>query len=79
MRTPQRLAFQAIPEFAQAIETLLKFVARNNRAVDRADRGADHPIGLDLGLVQCLINPALIGAERAAALKHQNDLARHSR
>jgi hypothetical protein len=29
--------------------------------------------------VQRLVNPALIGAEGAATLKHQNDLARQSR
>ena len=45
------------------------------RGVDRADRSADHPIGLDAGLVKRLIDADLIGAERAAALKHQHHLA----
>ena len=46
------------------------------RGVDGADRGADHPVRLDAGFVQGLIDPALIGAERAAALKDQHHLAR---
>ena len=43
--------------------------------VDGADRGADDPVRLDARLVQGLIDAALIGAERAAALEHEHDLA----
>ena len=46
------------------------------RGVDRADRRADHPVGLDARLVQRLVHADLVGAERAAALQHQHDLAR---
>ncbi len=49
--------------------------AGDDGGVDRADRGADHPVGLDPGLVQRLIDADLIGAERAAALQHQHLLA----
>src|SRR5262249_20648744 len=59
-----------------ARKPLGNLVAGNDRAVDGADRGADHPVGLNAGFVQGLIDPALIGAECAAALKDQNHLAR---
>ena len=42
--------------------------------IDGADRGADQPVRLDAGIVQRLIDAALIGAERAAALQHEHDL-----
>src|SRR3546814_3548380 len=31
------------------------------------------PVGTDAGLVQALVDAALVGAERAAALQHQGD------
>ena len=49
-------------------------VAGDQAGVDGADRGADHPVRLDAGLVQRLVDAGLIGPERAAALQHQHDL-----
>ena len=50
-------------------------VAGDQAGVDRADRGADHPVWLDAGFMQRLIDADLIGAERAATLQHQHYLA----
>ena len=49
-------------------------VAGDDARIDGADRRADQPVGLDAGIVQRLIDAALIGAERAAALQHEHDL-----
>jgi hypothetical protein len=40
--------------------------------VDCADRGADDPIGFEPRFVKRLIDAAVIGAERAAALHHED-------
>src|SRR3712207_9393074 len=55
--------------------TLFPYTTLFRSGVERADRGADHPVGLDAGLVQCLVEAGLIGAQRATALEHQHDLA----
>ena len=65
----------AAPEFAQPRQPVRGLVAGDQAGVDRADRGADHPVRLDAGLVQRLVDADLVGAERAAALQHQHDLA----
>src|SRR6267143_4319456 len=65
-----------VPELEQARQALFGRVAGDDRAVDGADRGADDPVGLDARLVQRLVDADLVGAERAAALQHEDDLAR---
>ncbi len=54
---------------------MLDGVAGDDGGVDRPDGGADDPVGLDLRFVQSLVDAALIGSERAAALQHEDDLA----
>ena len=71
----RRQLLQAPPELAQAIESRPGPVRRDDRAVDRADRCADHPVGLEARLVHGLVDAAVVRAERAAALHHQDDLA----
>ena len=71
----RRSLFDAPPEFLQLAEPILRLVAGDQAGVDRADRRADHPIGLDAGLVQRLVDAGLVGAERAAALQDEDDLA----
>jgi hypothetical protein len=60
---PQKFArstrFQNPLELRQAV---LRLVARDQRCVDGADRGADDPIPLDSRLMQRLIDSALVGA-----------------
>ena len=68
-----------LPERVQALEATLRSVPGDQRAVDRADRRADHPVGLDPGLVQRLIHADLIRAQRSAALQDHHDLARQRR
>ena len=77
-RLKRRRMFDAAPELAQLREPVGRPVAGDNRGVDRADRSADHPVRLDARFVQCLVDAGLIGAERAAALKDQNDLPERS-
>ena len=64
------------PERLQARHAPLGRVAGDQRRIDRVDRRTDHPIGPDAGFVQRLIHTLLVGAERAAALRHQLHLAR---
>src|SRR6516165_8628098 len=74
--SPNWLLLHAIPKLGKLIKSLPRFVAGDNGAVDRTDRGADDPVGLDSGFVERLINATLICAERAPALKHQHHLTR---
>src|ERR1700733_831917 len=78
-RIPRRFALHPFPEFAQTVEPPAGLIAGNDGGVDRADRGPDHPVGFDPGFMQRLIDAALVSAKRAAALKHQYDLAGQSR
>src|SRR6516165_3116577 len=65
----------APPKRVQSIQPGLDRIAGDHRAVDRADRRADHPVRLNAGLMQRLIDADLIGAERTAALEHEDDLS----
>ena len=67
-------AADAVPEFAQPGDAVGRLVAGNERAVDGADRRADHPVGLDAAFHQRLVDAGLVGAEGAAALQHQDHL-----
>ena len=49
--------------------------ACDDGGVDRAYRRPDQPVRLDAGFVQSLVHAGLVGAERAAALEDQDDLA----
>src|SRR5215470_1247936 len=51
----------------------MRRIAGNDRGVDRTDRDARHPVGLQPRLVHRLVDAGLIGAERATALQHQRD------
>jgi hypothetical protein len=54
-------------------------IAGNQRTVDGADRNAD-PVGMEIGLGRCLIDPGLIRTERITALEEERDaLERRSR
>ena len=58
-----------IPEGLQLAQTVLGWIAGDDRRIDRTDGDARHPVGLDPGLMHRLIDAGLIGAERAAALQ----------
>jgi len=72
---PDRILLHPFPELAQACDPVLDLVAGDQARVDGTDRGADDPVRLDAGLMQGLVDAGLIGAERAATLEHQHDLA----
>jgi hypothetical protein len=76
---PPRLEFQPSPELVQALESLFRRIAGNDAGIDRPTRNSNHPVRFDAGLVERLVDPALIGVESAAALEGENDLARQSR
>src|SRR5262245_47388779 len=71
---PELLAAHASPEFLQSLEPVRRLVAGDQTGIDRADRCADDPIRLDAGLVEGLIDPSLVGPERAATLEYEDDL-----
>jgi hypothetical protein len=56
------------------LHAIVGLVAGDQAGIDGADRGADDPIGLDPRFMQRLIVARLVSAERAAALKDENDL-----
>jgi len=63
------------PEFLQPVQTILRLIAGDQAGVDAP---IDVPMiqsGSDGSLVHGLIDPGLIGAERAAALEDQDGLA----
>ena len=59
----------------QALDAALGRVADDQRRVDSTDGSADNPVGLDAGFVHRFIDTRLVGAQRAAPLQHQHDLA----
>jgi len=71
-RTPNAdrlLHLQPEQNFIQPLQRRSGGRCQHQRGVDRPDRGADHPVGLDAGLVQAPGRRRLVGAERAAALQ----------
>src|SRR5271169_4565389 len=73
--SPRGLLLHASPELAQFRQPLLWGVPDDQARIDSTDRGADDPIRLDAGLMQRLIDAGLVRAQRAAALKNENDLS----
>ena len=61
-----------LPKFFQVGNAVFRRIAGD----DSANRSSHHPIRFDAGLVHGFIHAGLKGAERAAALHHQHDLAR---
>src|SRR5690349_10441787 len=59
------------PEGLQLGDPVLRLIAGDEAGIDRTDRGADDPVGLDAGLMQRLVDAGLVGAERSAALQDQ--------
>jgi hypothetical protein len=69
-------ATHQLPEAGQLFHPLFRWIAGDDRGVDRADRDAGHPVDLDLQFRQRLNDAGLERAQRAAALQHQRDLVR---
>jgi hypothetical protein len=55
---PPWLVFHRRPEFAKAVEALLRRIAGDDASIDGAARDADDPVRLDPGFVERLVNPA---------------------
>src|SRR5205823_9757027 len=72
-RVEDELRRDLIPERVQFLETRLRWVARDQCRVDRADGDARDPIRLQIGLRQPLIYAGLEGAEPAAPLQHKSE------
>src|SRR5262249_18404362 len=73
-KAPEFLASHAAPELLQPINAILRLIASDQAGIDRADGCADDSIRLNVGFVQSLVDAGLIGAKRAAALKHEHHL-----
>jgi hypothetical protein len=74
-RLGEQSVADAVPELAHLQQTVFGAVARDQRRVDRADRGSDHPVRRETRLVERLVHARLIGAERTAALEDQHGLS----
>ncbi|MET3334933.1 hypothetical protein ABIF61_003457 [Bradyrhizobium japonicum] len=61
------------PEIAEPVNTGLRRVACDDRGVDCADRNAGHPIWMDAGFGERLIDARLVGPQSAAALQQQGN------
>jgi hypothetical protein len=73
-QAPELLAPHAPPELLEPLNAIVGLVAGNQAGIDGADRGADDPIRPDSRFVLSLIDTRLVRAERAAALKDENNL-----
>ena len=73
-RPAREPARYAVPEGAQALDASLRRVAGDDGRIDRADRDACDPARHLAGFCQSLVSARLIGAERAAALQHEDRL-----
>src|SRR5581483_9535891 len=61
------------PKLTQSINARLRRVARDDRAVDRSDRNAGHPIRMNAGFRKGLIDAALVCTQGTATLQEQRD------
>jgi hypothetical protein len=68
---PDLACRDAVPENLQLLETMFRWIAGDDRRIDGADRNAAYPVGLHAFFVQGLIDPGLIGPERAATLQYK--------
>ena len=59
-------ALNSLPEIRQSLQSLLWRIAGDQPGIDSANGCPNDPVGLDAGLVQCLVDTDLIRAERAA-------------
>ena len=64
----------AVPEFLQPRDAMLRRVAGDDGGVHRPDGDAGDPVRRVFGCRERLIHPGLVAAERAAALQDQRDL-----
>jgi hypothetical protein len=61
------------PKLAQLGDACLPGIAGDDGGVDRPDRDARDPIGVEVGLGQCFVDARLVGTERAATLQQKRD------
>src|SRR5262252_6365229 len=73
MRDPHRRGADGLPEFPQSLDTLFRRIAANKGRINRSDRNAGDPVGMQIGLRQGLINATLVGPKGTAALQDQRD------
>src|SRR4029077_2784335 len=71
---PQARAVDGPPELVELCKTVLDLVFGADARIASADRGADQPVRLDAYVVQRLIDAALVSAERASPLQHEDHL-----
>jgi hypothetical protein len=67
----QLAALDRRPRAGQPLHRGERRLCRDRRAVDRADRRAEHEVGRDAALQQGAQHADLVGAERSAAAEHE--------
>ena len=70
---PRRVRSHLRPKLAQTVDAVIGRVARDDSTVNRSDRNAGDPVGMDIGFRQGLVDASLVCPERAAALQDQGD------
>ena len=69
----QGRAADEFPELAQLGDACLSRIAGDDGGVDRPDRDARDPIGVEFGLGQCFVDARLVSTQRAATLQQKRD------
>src|ERR1700730_12879874 len=62
-----------LPETAQALQTVLRRIANDDRGVNRTNRDPRHPVGQIFRGRQRFVNSRLIAAKRTSALQNQTN------
>ena len=76
---PRRDRRNMRPKLSQTVNAVIGSVAGDDSAVDRADRNAGNPVGMNIGFRQRLVDASLICSECAAALQNQGDTLERKR
>jgi len=58
LQPPQQFGGDALPECTQLVDARFRRIAGDQRRIDGANRDARDPVGMKIGLGQCLINSA---------------------
>src|SRR4029453_90923 len=62
-----------VPELPKLVDARGRRISSNDRSVDGTDRNARDPVRVQIRFSKGLVDAALVGAQRPAALKGQRD------
>ena len=69
----ERPRADGFPESTQSVDTLLRRIAGYQGRVYRSDRDAGDPVRVQVSFGQRLVDPGLLGTQRAATLQYQSN------